>query len=282
MSEPSEGQQDAPKNWAKLGEFRDPLLVLASVIYGVGYFVWSIHAYSESLGLLPALEPQYLVAGIIPALLVWLAWRGRRSPRRATDWISQRVALAKGWQKQAYLILGIVLLVSGYYLLSVGNKFSNVAGMTAETARWQILKENVCLVLAFVLMIPGFLFLGATFFAKILMYFVTLVYASAFLVLYLFYIYPNIPQEFGGVRPRCAYVDITRNQISDSMQKGIFPEAPPRALDLAARDLVTRSVRLNTYFADKEIMLVRPDGADRHSPVIEIKKSVVQAVTWCD
>lgn len=283
MSEPSEGQQNAPKNWAqKLGDLRDPLLVLASVIYGVGYFVWSIHAYSENLGLLPALEPQYLVAGIIPVLMLWIAWQGRRIPRRLTDWISQRVAQAKGWQKQARLVLGIVLLVGGYYLLSLGNKFAPVQGMTAETARWQILKENVCLALAYLLMVPGFLFLGATFFAKVLMYFVTLVYASAFLVGYVFSIYPNIPQEFGGVRPRCAYVDITRNQISDSMQKAILPDAPPKALDLAMRDSVTRSIRLKTYFADKEIMLVRPDGTDSHSPIIEIKKSVVQAITWCD
>jgi hypothetical protein len=278
MAELSEGLPAEQKTWMqKLGGLRDPLLVLASAIYGVGYFVWSLHAYHENLGLLPALEPQYMVAGIVPALILWIAWLGRKIPRRSTDWISDRVARAKGWQIQARMVVGIALLVGGYYVLSFANKYSISAGMSAETARWQIFKENVCLALAYLLMIPGFLFLGATFFAKILMYFVTVLYATAFLLAYIFSIYPNIPQEFGGVRPRCAYMDITRNQISDSMQKEILPEAA-----LKSTETVARSVRLKSFFADKEIMLVRPDGVDKHAAVIEIRKSVIQAVSWCD
>ncbi|HEX4603429.1 MAG TPA: hypothetical protein VH724_05495 [Candidatus Angelobacter sp.] len=278
MAELPEEQAAGQKTWLqKLGDLRDPFLVLASVIYGVGYFVWSIHAYQEDLGLLPALEPQYLVAGVVPVLILWIAWLGRGIPRRCTDWISSRVARAKGWQVQARLVVGMLLLFGGYYVLSVANKYSISAGMSAEAARWQIAKENLLLVLAYLLMIPGFLFLGATFFAKIMMYFVTVLYATAFLLIYIFSIYPNIPQEFGGVRPRCAYVDITRNQISDAMQKEVLPEGA-----LKSTDAVARTVRLKTYFADKEIMLVRPDAAGKHAAVIEIRKSTVQAVSWCD
>jgi|GEM_PF-5401341 len=53
-----------------IGELRDALLVGAGIVYILGYVTWSISAYSLGLGLLPALEAQYFMAGIAPAVIL--------------------------------------------------------------------------------------------------------------------------------------------------------------------------------------------------------------------
>ena len=59
-----------------LGERRDGFLVGGAILYGLGYLVWSYNAWRNHLGELPALEFQYLMSGIIPAVILGLAWAG--------------------------------------------------------------------------------------------------------------------------------------------------------------------------------------------------------------
>lgn len=40
----------------------------------LGYVTWSISAYTQGLGLLPALEAQYFMAGVVPAFIVGTVW----------------------------------------------------------------------------------------------------------------------------------------------------------------------------------------------------------------
>ena len=53
-----------------VGDVRDALLVGAGTVYILGYVTWSISAYSQGLGLLPALEAQYFMAGVVPAVIL--------------------------------------------------------------------------------------------------------------------------------------------------------------------------------------------------------------------
>lgn len=52
------------------GERRDGLLVVAAAVYGLGYLVWSYNAWRNELGQLPALEFQYIISGVFPALVI--------------------------------------------------------------------------------------------------------------------------------------------------------------------------------------------------------------------
>lgn len=60
--------------WAEgakqVGGLRDGLIVTGILIYGVGAAVWSYHAWRFNLGLLPVLDIQYFVAGIVPVMIV--------------------------------------------------------------------------------------------------------------------------------------------------------------------------------------------------------------------
>ena len=62
---------DRPKkvsSWTK--EVRDAFLLLVGAGYVLGYIVWSMYALRANLGLLPALRAQYLLAGLLPLLLL--------------------------------------------------------------------------------------------------------------------------------------------------------------------------------------------------------------------
>ncbi|MCI0550362.1 MAG: hypothetical protein L0287_05365, partial [Anaerolineae bacterium] len=52
-----------------LGEWRDRALVIVGLLYAAGYFMWSWNALENNLGLLPALQFQYVVAGIGPVFI---------------------------------------------------------------------------------------------------------------------------------------------------------------------------------------------------------------------
>ena len=47
----------------RLGEARDGLLILAALLYGVGYFAWSLFAWIYGLGAAPPFDAQYFLIG---------------------------------------------------------------------------------------------------------------------------------------------------------------------------------------------------------------------------
>src|SRR5689334_12579644 len=54
-------------------DIRDTALVLAPVIYLLGFITWALHAQRNSLGLLPGVDSQYFAAGLIPAVVLAVA-----------------------------------------------------------------------------------------------------------------------------------------------------------------------------------------------------------------
>src|SRR4051812_14103708 len=58
----------------RVGTLRDGLLVLSGILYFLGYATWSLNAWRNKLGLLPAIESQYFIAGIVPALVIFVTY----------------------------------------------------------------------------------------------------------------------------------------------------------------------------------------------------------------
>src|SRR2546422_6485383 len=82
-----------------LGEARDDLLVIAAALYGVGYLVWALHASRYNLGLLPAIESQYFIAGIAPTLVIVVAYKLTVLVERGLDLIRKALGPdAVGWK----------------------------------------------------------------------------------------------------------------------------------------------------------------------------------------
>jgi hypothetical protein len=59
-------------NFDLLGKYRDRLLLILAINYGVGYLGWSIYAMINSLGNISAFDLQYILTGIIPTSIFLL------------------------------------------------------------------------------------------------------------------------------------------------------------------------------------------------------------------
>jgi hypothetical protein len=307
----AEGNHRAPSWIKKMGDLRDGLLVFGAVIYALGYLVWSIHAWKENLGLLPALEPQYLAAGTIPSLILWLAWVGYRFLRGIPDRVLRKLETASRTKAAIYRVIG-VLCVAGFYLpIFFLEKIHSV------NAGESVLAKTFFGLLAPILLITGLLLLlqpskkessaetgeaikgnrkfgdlvrelvesfaiAPPFLARVVMYFYLSLYFVGLTAGYVFGLYPSIPQEFGGVRPRCAYVDVVRDQVSEALQSEILPGGAAQS-----KPAVVRSVKLQVFFSGSDFMLVKPYVEEGHihnakPKLFELRGPVVQAVNWCD
>lgn len=316
-----------------IGDLRDGLLVTATILYITGYLVWSFNAWQNNLGLLPALDAQYFVAGLVPVLILSLAYLIGRSvqyfllkvwprlvgPQAIGVWLAIRTLLLfLYWGLLGLLVVGpifgaIVLLgFCGFLLLK---KFKPNNWLFAD--RKQLTKQQnmarIALVLVFVsgfcaafllwrdelvvqllprykeifdkfwsaALIVNIIFLPPTqdkylsWMSKLLRYFWLYLGVSALVVLgFIFYaqsLYPLLPQEFGGVRPRCAYLDMVKAEVSAETLAELVPVTTPQS-----NQTVVRSVPLELLYSGHEVMLVRAKGR-----VHEITRSVIQATKSC-
>jgi hypothetical protein len=311
---------------------RDGLLVVVPLLYVVGYLVWSFSAWQNHLGLLPALDPQYFVAGLAPVIIVLIAYLGGTYLKRflVDKWPVLVGKDAKGiWLLIRTLLLFIfwatlALLISpalAAFLLLVYLSYKSLKRFAPntwarladkETKGGALVVRTVLILLIFAASL-FFLFKRDYFsriifatYAKSLDSFlifsftisVTLlppmedgisalisriyrwfwVYASVLLFIllgltfYLERVYPKIPQEFGGVRPRCAYLDMVKSQVSNETLQGI---APPDALK--SSQTVVRSLQVDILYSGSNLILLRSQ-----KKVYEIAKGVIQTTSACD
>jgi hypothetical protein len=94
------------------------------------------------------------------------------------------------------------------------------------------------------------------------------------LLFYIFIVYPYFPVAVGGLQPRCAYLDLSKDQLSaptlDSLLPGDQAKAP---------DKVGRSTKLDILFYGTDRVIVRLPRAGPDQ-TFELKADVVRAASW--
>jgi hypothetical protein len=312
---------------------RDGLLVTASILYVVGYMVWSFNALQNHLGLLPALDPQYFVAGLIPVVIILMAYSGGTYFKRflVDTWPGLVNNEAVGFRRAVRLtllfvfwaLLGLlafgpvlaaflVLIYLGYKLLKrfAPNTLERLSGKEAKG--WELILRLALTLLAlaaflfllskrkylsrtilsghaesvdryvsmafaiiFILLPPmedSFLSWFSRVYRWFLAYFGTLLVVFVGLTFYVQKVYPTFPQEFGGVRPRCASLDVVKAQVShETLQDIVSTEA------IKSTQPVVRSLKVEILYSGSSVVLVRSQGR-----VYEIAKNVIQTINACD
>ncbi|MBI4220288.1 MAG: hypothetical protein HY682_09115, partial [Chloroflexi bacterium] len=100
--------------------------------------------------------------------------------------------------------------------------------------------------------------------------------ALAAIYLYAVVIYPQVPQELGGPRPRCAYVDIAADQVAPETLAAVADSGTPAGTQFV------RSIRLDVYFAIGDVFAVRPRAtANGQAPIVQLDRGSIKTVTWC-
>lgn len=278
--------------FAWLGEHRDGFLVGGAVLYGVGYLVWSYNAWKNHLGQLPAAEFQYLVAGIIPMILIALAWAG------AVFFYNMRekanASLRWGWLPRMGALLAAIILVVGYTVVRIisSKKWIDLGLDIENVFRYGF---PVIMVIVFLLFLsstrqhsrtkaPGLTLMAIA--DALYRYIFPVLFCWLSLNLYLD-LYPRLPQELGGPQPRCAYVDLVRDNTALSTLSALAPGDFTQS-SASSDPKVVRSKKLNVYFSSSDYLLVRiaddaaTDGANlKDVPLYELRKDVIRVVEWC-
>jgi hypothetical protein len=96
----------------------------------------------------------------------------------------------------------------------------------------------------------------------------------------LYFAFQAIPQQFGGVLPRCAYLFIDKDTLSPELRAVII--AKPARESAPNNPAVALPVQLDVLFAGGDTIFVRPRTPPSSGMVYEISRRIVQAITWCD
>lgn len=273
-----------------LGERRDGFLVGGAVLYGLGYLVWSYNAWRNHLGQLPALEFQYLMAGLIPAFIIAIAWAA------ATYFSNLRDKTLALFEKYKFLRWASVVVICGIQLpISFGLLAADWGWINLGWTKEELTKYTAPLI-----GIVVYLSLLTSFTSRHdkpsrLFVLVYLVYQYGIPALFCWYslvvyldLYPRLPNELGGPEPRCAYVDLVRKEIAPSSLSVLVP-ACATGTAAGSESKVVRSIKLRVYFASSDYLLVRTgtdgkmgSGTDvKEVPLYELRKEVIRAIQWC-
>lgn len=248
-------------------EFRDYLLSVTAVIYILGYSVWSIHAWRNGMGLLPALEAQYIIAGIVPTVMIGLIYYVIKNlpqlklshwniKRRVSYWcigapiIGLIFLTDSAWHKEYGTLLLVAFLLWGMWSQS---PLHSMPASPSGNLRLYYAAGN---------------FLMETYLMPILL-------AIIGLWGYIGYAYPSLPQELGGMKPRCAYLDIKNGQLSHETLTQILPSKSQES-----NETVVRSVSVQVLFAKSDAILLKPLEDSTTKSVYEIRKNAIQVLSF--
>ena len=285
-----------------IGNLRDTLLVGAGTVYILGYLTWSISAYSEGLGLLPALEAQYFMGGIVPAAILGMVLLLLFNLVAVNAFMHRLFGPEKAILKGAFRYMAIgCLAFTGLFVMLVllsalldsprllgrvkdfGVVFA-LAGFAAVVAIPFVIEQAPRDVGEWV---PGGKFplehhkmrmrirqFMLQYMSKAQLVYLTLVFSGLGLWSYGLY-FENLPQEFGGIGKRCAYLDFRVDQVSRETLESLTRHLndPARAAPPAK---VVRSRRVEVIFKASTVILVEAGGS-RH----ELTPAIVRAITWC-
>jgi len=255
----------------RLGALRDGLLLLAGILYLLGYASWAFYALENGIGLVPVLDAQYFAAGIVPAAILALFLLSVRLLRAFRSWLNRPLPKKYLWLPKAAGICGLVLMLA-FVVLSLIVRQSGPAWVSWLPFGFLFFM----LLAAFLGRSEGDRFMQRLGLGLIWCY--TVLGALWLLLGYHGKVFPELASELGGPSPRCARLDLDGSQLS--------PETQERLLG-ATTNMVTqgvvRSLPVFLVFDGSEYLLLaeQPGKLSRSNRVYRLRKDAVKAVFPC-
>jgi tetratricopeptide (TPR) repeat protein len=239
-------------------------LALTAFLYVLGIGVWSVTSVRRDLTARPSADPQYLLAGVVPALLAAAALALLVLLFTFPRWFRDRLLARseRAWK---------ALFKAGGILLTAGLAATVLASVTGVLDRvpllFSLLGGAVMLGLLLIGLTKGdgvfnLVWYGYGAFAVVLV-------AAVGYAFYAERVYPSLPQALGGGKPRCAQLDLTASALSAATLATLAP---------GSNDPVVRTRHLDVLYSQGEVLFVRVAGG---GAPIELRSGAVRAVVGC-
>ncbi len=291
-------------NW--LAKHRDFILVAAAAVYVLGYLVWALNAWDQGLGLLPAADLQYFVAGFIPAVTLITAWALFRAVVAVCAHFYPIVAKRRWYQvlmvafifgvfaligNDTFTVVGSLILLTGWVLFfvklpgfsnSISRKLAervpSMSGGDGDVEQRRVLKWLDRFKALLKLIYSAFVW-GIRVAVGIPFAFLGLAYLAVIIWFLVFIAYTEVPQELGGFKPRCAHLELDTAMISNETRQQLMSE-----LDDATMLGVVRTGEVEILFDKGGLLLIRakpesPNGA--RQTIYRMRGDTVLSVVGC-
>jgi hypothetical protein len=253
---------------------------MAGLSYPLGWAVWSFNAHKNDLGPMPFVQYQYLVAGLVPLLILVIAIFAGKHLRifmletwpklfdsRATGILALRITI-----ELLFWASFLTLIVSGH------EWFKKVFSESAKTIR-RIVGFAFMASLAFYP--PPVSGVSAVMRIVARWYWLYIFYPGILIAALVFYTeiaYPKLPQEYGGIRPRCVQMDLKKDDLSGGLAKALVSD-----LEMERASKIVTSKPLDLYFSGSDFHLVkaREIRSTGRNPADRISGTMVNRIAPC-
>jgi hypothetical protein len=259
-----------------LGEYRDAVLVVASLVYLLGYLSWAFFAAQNNLGLVPALDAQYLVAGVLPTLILAAGVALAGLQLRLSKWSSADPSPNRYKWGTRLTVAGFGLVIGGFLIARfLTGKAENILVGVATIGAY--------------LAMAGSLFQGSRsgkFFRYYGLAVLWMLVASIPPILLLAYfekVFPHVPAAIGGPAPRCVFVDLATKELSAETLASLLPQDLAAPAPMPGLPEVRQTRALELLFTSPEFVMLRVKATDQQprGPVYSVAKDAIQALSTC-
>lgn len=290
---------------AILDKIKGYFLVITGMLYISGLICWSFYSWENNLGHVDALQLQYLVAGIIPSFIIlyffWLFKYSKSHSEKISNWLEKNLFILR--TIRIVLSLSVLFFVVNLFfklkffetfygiLSSISISFKNILIFLLlniiiifPPALLRVEDEMSNKKSKLIQVLNYFLSIGNLFMAAYLRFFRFLatpfIIVIAILMLFIYYedLYPNMPQEIGGVKPKNAIIITEPSAFSIQDITKIFPDS--------TRLRVGQTDTLSVYFYNdgKFIFKIYKDIVTQktQAKTFEISHSLIKSVKWLD
>ncbi len=285
----------------RVGKLRDGVLTLGGVLYLSGYFVVQFTALKRNLGLVSLPASQYFIAGFVPVVLfsafVFSVWLGYRLATRIASWKNSVPELSN---RRTGILLGsaLIAIIVLFLLSRLGIK----TAVPGRPNNWAFGATLLSMLIAYLYCIAcaasiisseerkpnvmqsplGNKHFWTTVIVIIIVLAVPITLMPIWMSAYGNGVYPNWPQELGGMALRTAHLDVKRSELSPETREALLPKAAQKMPSKLSEDStpVVQTVLLDVAYDAGEYLLVRPHDKQRISPTYRVKKDVIQGITW--
>ena len=260
--------------FGSLGDIRDGILVGASALYLLGYFGWAVFAWGFQLGVAPAFQAQYFVAGLPLLVVVALATAAavllrRLLIQRWPDWFGKRNRSTK-----LILVISVALVTLLAALLQYA--FPDYNFTLTRRPLWFTFAVTMVFLFGLLLLATPLGAEGVEGVGYTLLLYASVAILAVVPYTYLaLFLYPRVPQFFGGGKPRCAHLDLYAERFSPETLSELVA-------DPATAGEVARSKEVGLIFSSGEAVYVFVPRAPQEFKRYEIKRGDVSAIEWCE
>lgn len=235
------------------------MLFLATAVYVLGYLTWAIYSADEGLGVLPPLEGQYFLAGIVPLALVLIAVATLSVIRPLDESRDRQKAARVGQVVMAVAMAPVVVMWVVRFWFTLPDALDQIVLVVAVVGSYVGMALKIrsgeagtgWLVWLFRVAVP--------------------VFAVAGLWVYATRGFPYLPRELGGPKPFCVELDVNAAAVSPSTLASL-------KVDSTASSETVRSSPLWLHF-DGGGTLVLSQGRGRPVPApFRLRESTVPVV----